>query len=119
MIAGPRVSFGGPFAKLGTLTTGDQIKVVDGGRNVRLHGHRGLNGQRWHDHGSRVRNQLARARHLQLGMVTFGPAGGHRSDRRGTREASGVFVDQRVIALPASAATQPPGSWLGYGPSPF
>ncbi len=31
VIAGKRVSFGGPFAKLGTLVTGDPIKVVDGG----------------------------------------------------------------------------------------
>jgi sortase A len=30
IIAGRRVSFGGPFAKLGSLTTGDQIKVTDG-----------------------------------------------------------------------------------------
>ena len=31
IVAGKRVSFGGPFAKLGNLVIGDQIKVVDGG----------------------------------------------------------------------------------------
>jgi sortase A len=31
IVAGRRVSFGGPFAKLGSLTAGDQINVVDGG----------------------------------------------------------------------------------------